>query len=83
MWFSIAFYLVTAALSYLLTPRPKAPPRPQDAKPQAGEAPEARTSGAVPVVFGTAWISPNVVWYGDLSASEITECVESEGGGKK
>jgi len=85
MWLQIAFYVVTSILAYLLTPKPKAP-KPQaqaDVQPQEGKAPEAKTSGPVPVIFGTVWISPNVVWYGDLSTSPITECVTSEGGGGK
>lgn len=85
MWLQIAFYVVTAILSYLLTPKPKAPPAQvsQNAVPQEGRAPTAKTDGPVPVVFGTVWVTPNVVWYGDLGTSGIQECQTTQGGGGK
>jgi hypothetical protein len=45
--------------------------------------PDAKTSGPVAVVFGTVWVTPNVVWYGDLSTSPITECQSGGRRGKK
>ena len=83
MWIQIAFYVVTSILAYLLTPKPKAQAAQAPAAPAAQEAPDAKTSGAVPVVFGTVWVSPNVVWYGDLSTQPITECQSGGRRGKK
>ena len=87
MWAYLALYLVTAALSYLLTPRPTVPQTRTRTTPapQQQEAPDAATSGPVPVVWGRVWLVPNVVWYGDTSAEAIQECqtVQVGGGGKK
>jgi hypothetical protein len=90
MWWLLGIYLATAALSYLLTPRPSLTrPQPQQRvtpQPQSAEPPDAATAGAVPVVFGRCWVRPNVVWYGDTGASEIKQCetvVIPGRGGKK
>lgn len=84
MWAQLAIFVVTTILSYLLRDRSSARvQRPTDAAPQTGEAPEALTAGAIPVVFGTVWVSPNVCWYGDLEAQAITETVPGGGGGGK
>ena len=84
MWMQIAFYVVTSILAYLLTPKPKVQQATATApSPAAQEPPDAKTSGPVPVVFGTVWIVPNVIWYGDLSTSPIQECQSGGGGGKK
>lgn len=79
MWWYVAFYVVTAALSYALTPRPKKEQR-RPVEVQQAQAPQARTSGAIPVVFGTVWVVPNVVDWSSPRAEEIIECVKS---GKK
>lgn len=80
----IVFYVVTSLLAYLLTPKPKVQaPSTSAPTPQQGAAPPAKTTGAVPVVFGTVWVTPNVVWYGDLGVEPIQECVSSRGGRKK
>lgn len=74
----VAFYIVTSALSYALTRKAIArAPKPE--APAAGqlEAPDARETGQVPVVFGTVWINPNVCWYGDLRVAEIQRCTDS------
>jgi hypothetical protein len=76
MWPYIAFYVVTSILAYLLAPEPQAATT-ENAVPQEGEAPPALTSGKIPVVFGTIWVTPNVVWYGDLSTEPIQECTEA------
>jgi len=90
MWWQLAIYIASALLTYALTPRPSVPrAQPQQRvtpQPQSAEPPDAATSGAVPVVFGRVWVTPNVVWYGATSTSEITQCetvVIPGGGGKK
>lgn len=78
MWWRIAFYVFTLALSYVL--RPKMPNN--NARP-AGlgdfQVPTAEAGREIPVLFGTRVLKgPNVVWYGHLR----TIAVKSKGGKK-
>jgi len=62
-WQALFLYVGTTVVSALLQKRPK------DASPgSAGEfqVPTAEEGRAIPVVFGTCNIKPNVVWWGDL-----------------
>jgi len=76
MWNFVVRFVVTFALSYLLSPKP------QSQKPPAvGEVktPTAEEGREIPVLFGTRIIkSPNVVWYGDIKIKAIRKK-----GGKK
>ncbi len=63
-WEYLVFYLVTALLSYALTPKP---PQPKPAALTDFDVPTSDSDRPIPVVFGTVRVTgPNVVWYGDL-----------------
>lgn len=65
----IAIMIVSAVLSYALTPKPK-PPKP--ASLDDFDLPTAEEGREIPVVFGEVWVKgPNVIWYGDLSSRAI------------
>lgn len=69
IWVQIAIMIVSAIISYALTPKPPAP------KPAAlgdFDVPTAEEGRPIPVIFGTVWITgPNVLWYGDLRSTPI------------
>lgn len=72
----IALIIVSALISYALTPKPK-PPKP--AAITDFDVPTAEEGREIPVVFGEPWITgPNVLWYGDLRSEPI-----KKKGGKK
>lgn len=85
MWWNIAFFAVSLALSYLLTPTPRQPNR-RSPKPKGINDinfPTAQEGRDIPVLFGRRWISgPNVVWYGDLKTVPVKEKVKSSSGKK-
>lgn len=65
-WFiPLLIGLAFTVISYLITPRPKAP------KPEAArdlENPTAEAGRPAAVLFGTKTIrDPNIIWYGDKS----------------
>ena len=66
----IAVLIVASFVAYALAPKPEAP------KPAAlndFDLPTAEEGRAIPVIFGTVWITgPNVIWYGDLASQPIT-----------
>ncbi len=69
MWNLVLNYIVSAAISYLLTPRPKV--ENAVAATQA-EVPVAKEGGNIGVIFGTVWIKdPTVVDYDELVAEPI------------
>ncbi|HRP76271.1 MAG TPA: hypothetical protein PLN31_19485 [Azoarcus taiwanensis] len=69
-------WIVTAALSFALTKKPPAPPRPTMSDIRV---PTAQEGGPIPVLFGTRPIKHhNVVWYGHLR----TTAVKKKGGKK-
>jgi hypothetical protein len=76
IFIQLAILIVSSLISAALAPKPQAP------KPAAlsdFDAPTAEEGRAIPVVFGTVWITgPNVVWYGDLRTTPIRKS-----GGKK
>lgn len=76
IWVQLAVMIVSAIISYALTPKP---PQPKPAALSDFDAPTAEEGRAVPVVFGEVWLkAPNVLWYGDLSSQPIRKK-----GGKK
>jgi len=76
MWFYLAILVVSVVLSVALAPKP---PKPRPPELGDVEAPTAEEGKAIPVVFGTVWITgANVIWYGDLRTTPI-----KKSGGKK
>lgn len=72
----IALLIVSALITYALTPKP---PSPRPASLTDFDIPTAEEGRPIPVVFGTAWVTgPNVLWYGDLGIAPI-----KASGGKK
>lgn len=72
----LAVIIVSGLVVQALTPKP---PPPKPAALDDFDAPTAEEGRAIPVVFGTVWITgPNVVWYGDLRTTPI----RSKGGKK-
>lgn len=72
----IGIMIVSALISYALTPKPK-PPKP--ASITDFDVPTAEEGREIPVVFGELWIpDANVLWYGDLRSEPIRKK-----GGKK
>jgi predicted phage tail protein len=64
---ALAVALITSAISYALTPKPKQP-KPEAAKDL--ENPVAEAGKPIPVVFGTMTIKGvNVLWFGEKSIS--------------
>lgn len=73
MWWTIALFVVSFAISAIFQPKAQSPAVGQV------EAPTAEEGRAIPVLFGTRDIKQaNVVWYGDLRVSAI-----KKKGGKK
>lgn len=55
--------VAVSAVSYLITPKPKAPKPPSV---QQADAPTADAGKSIPVIFGTVTVQePNVLWYGE------------------
>ena len=76
IFYYLAVLVVSSVVAMALAPKPK-PPKP--AALSDFDAPTAEEGRAVPVIFGTVWITgPNVVWYGDLESEPIRKK-----GGKK
>lgn len=76
MWLQVILWVVTAIISYALTPKPKGP---KAAGLSDFQVPTAEIGREIPVLFGTRDITgPNVVWYGDLK----TKAVKAKGGKK-
>jgi hypothetical protein len=76
MWAQVLWWVVTAVVSYALSPRPKSAPPPGVGQ---FEAPTAEEGREIPVLFGTREISgPNIVWYGDVK----TVAIRTKGGKK-
>lgn len=62
-WLSLLIGLAITAVTYLLMPRPKAPPPPAV---QDLEDPVAEAGKPIPVVFGSMTVKGlNVLWFGD------------------
>lgn len=75
LWVQLAIMIVSAIISYALTPKP---PSPKPAALTDFDVPTAEEGRSIPVIFGTVWIKgPNVLWYGDLRSTPI------KSGGKK
>lgn len=70
MWVQLAVSLVMMVLAYALQPKPA---QPSPAGLADVQAPTAQIGIAIPVVFGTMkLLAPNVLWYGDISTTDIT-----------
>ena len=70
MYEQIAVAIVMMILAYALQPKPA---QPLPATLSDVQAPTAEVGISIPVVFGTIkLLSPNVLWYGDLSTTNIT-----------
>lgn len=66
-----AIILIVASLVISNALAPKVQPQPPAAL-EDFSAPTAEEGRAVPVIFGTVWITgPNVIWYGDLRSTPI------------
>lgn len=68
-WEWLAIIVISALVSIALAPKAPTPP-----PPELGDvnAPIAQEGTAIPVVFGTVWITgPTVIWYGDLRTTPI------------
>lgn len=77
MWNLLFQFVISAAISYLLTPRPKV----KNAVAGQAETPTAEAGTSIPVLFGTMEItSANVVFSGDPLVEPIT--VDTGGKGK-
>lgn len=75
-WVYLAIIVASLVLSYALAPKPPQPKQPEISD---VDAPTAEEGKAIPVVFGTVWVTgPNVIWYGDLRTTPI-----KKSGGKK
>lgn len=75
-WVYVVVLIVAAVVAYATAPKP---PKPKPAALEDFEIPVAEQGRPIPVVFGTVTVTgPNVLWYGDLKATEI-----KSGGGKK
>ncbi len=75
-WVYVAILVASLVLSYALAPKPPQPKAPEISD---VDAPTAEEGKAIPVVFGTVWVTgPNVIWYGDLRTTPI-----KKSGGKK
>ena len=65
----IIVWAATTYISYLLAPKPE---EPRPASLEDFDIPTADGDRAIPVIFGTVWVTgANVVWYGDLKVGEI------------
>lgn len=66
---TIAFIVISAALSFVLRTKP-AEPKPPTLT--SIEAPTADPERPIPVIFGTRRVTgPNVVWYGHLDTDAV------------
>lgn len=69
MWFMLVVMVVSALVSYSMAPKQQPPP---PAALQDFNVPTAEEGRAIPVVFGTVYITgPNVIWYGHLRARPV------------
>lgn len=76
MWSYLAILVISALVSYALSPKPPAPEPPSL---DDVDAPVAEEGKPIGVVFGEVVITgPNVVWFGDLGQEPIVKS-----GGKK
>lgn len=73
MWTQIIVWAITSVISYLLTPKPKAP------APGTFDVPTTEEGASIGVLYGSAWIeSPVIAWWGDTR----TVAIKSKGGKK-
>lgn len=79
MFWYVIIWVVSAALLYVLAPKPQTNPPPGIGEVKVPTATEGRE---IPVLFGTRDIEgPNVVWYGDIKTTDHK--VDPCEGGKK
>lgn len=73
-WTALGVAILFSYVSYLLRPKPKAPP---PGTIEQSSVPIVSAAKPVPKVYGTVWVkSPNVVWYGDLKVTPIKKSQE-------
>lgn len=73
MFWQIVAWVFTSVVSYLLTPKPKAP------KPGTFDVPTVEEGARIGVLYGSGWItSPVIHWWGDTRTTAI-----KQKGGKK
>jgi hypothetical protein len=72
-WLSLLLIFVASTIvSIMLRPKIKDTSSPGDFRP-----PEPREGEPIPVVFGTALVSPAVTWFGDVDAKKVKKTVSS------
>lgn len=71
IWLTIALYVLSLVVSYRLRPKPE---EPRAATLTGIQVPTADETRPIPKLYGTKWIpGPNVLWYGHLKTTKITE----------
>lgn len=89
LWFAVALLVVSVAVSVTMSPStPKVTATASTSSPSTLEdfdVPTAEDGKQMPVIFGTVTLkSANIIWYGDLDYTEVTETTtsttESSGG---
>ena len=74
---AIIVLVASVLISQALAPKP---PQPKPAALEDFDAPTAEEGRAIPVVFGTVWVTgPNVIWYGDLRSTAIRKSTGKKG----
>lgn len=68
----LVMFVASAIVAILLRPKIKDKSSPGDFRP-----PEPREGEPIPVVFGTALVSPSVTWFGDVHAKKVKKTVSS------
>lgn len=71
IWLTVALYVLSLVVSYRLRPKPE---EPRAATLTGIQVPTADETRPIPKLYGTKWIpGPNVLWYGHLKTTKITE----------
>lgn len=84
MAYGLIVAIVALAAGLILSNMNRQDPDQQDMSPNTIEAFKATTNNegsVVPLVFGQARISANLLWYGNLTTEKVTEIVEGGKGG--
>jgi len=65
---------VILILVYLLIPVPQINQNAESAGLNDFSFPTNSNSRSIPILYGTCWVSGNVIWYGNLKSYEIEAC---------
>jgi hypothetical protein len=79
IWVQLAILVISAVLTYALTPKPQSP-----APDQLSDVsvPTIEIGKPVSVAFGEVWVDDsNILWYGDLSSQGFSPPGGKGGGG--